>query len=47
MPTAHLQWQDRRQAITDWSPLRERAELQAHADAGFVAIRRMMDEMMS
>lgn len=47
LPTAHLQWQDRRQAITDWSPLRERAELQAHADAGFAAIRRMMDEMMS
>lgn len=46
LPCAHLHWADRRQAIADWSPLRARSELQAHADAAFAAISAIMDEIV-
>jgi hypothetical protein len=47
LPCAHLLWSDRRQAIAEWSPLRARGELQAHADRGFRAVHEMMGDIVT
>jgi len=45
LPCAHLRWVDRRQAITDWSPLRLQAELKQAADNAFAVVISIMDEI--
>lgn len=46
LPCAHLRWKDRRQAITDWSPLRLQTELKHDADNAFAAVISIMDEIV-
>jgi hypothetical protein len=47
LPTSHLQWGDRREALDLWRPLRLRWELVEDAKACFDAIIEIMDEIQA
>jgi heme oxygenase len=45
LPSNHLVWEDRKQTMTDWSPLRDRADLVEPAQRAFQAVIYILDEI--
>lgn len=45
LPVHHLRWANRQDVVRQWSPLRERDELEGHALEAFQAVINVMDEI--
>ena len=45
LPVHHLKWADRQDVVRQWSPLRDREDLEAHALEAFQAVINVMDEI--
>ena len=45
VPTHHLQWEDRSEAVKEWSPLRDHSAIEPQAIAGFKAVMKILEEI--
>lgn len=45
VPTNHLYWENRSDAVKEWSPLRDHSEIKEQAVSGFKAVMKILEEI--